>query len=327
MSRRNMILFIMLIVFAAIAVWIADPFNTGRTRDSERLIFEGIDIKNADRIEINSKRNSVAITKTDDQSWILPEKEDYPADMDSVKRILENLTEIPIGRAVTSNLKDLEKYGLDKDSKTSIRVYNNDRMILGMDIGKNGPDLLSSFIRVEDDDHIRLVPGNIKYFYEKPVSDWKDRIVLDLREYELSSLEIISDDYSAKILIDESLGYTSVEPVAEKELNREAVSKIISSLKPLRADGFLEDEENYEEIVLSEKEPLYTLNVFTSDNEKFSLYIIGSNEQKSRFFVTNQEKFYKKVIFSAKFESIFPVYEDLFIDIDPAEQSDAEQEG
>ncbi len=320
MSRRNAVLLIILIVFFAVSVWISDPFSKNRLKASEIPLFDADMVADADSIRIESEKEGIIEIIKKENAWLIPEEDNYPADPVSIKRILDNLSDIKAGRQAVKNLDNLDKYGLNPENEVKVSLFQNNEPFLEISIGKNGPDLLSSFLKSADEDFIRLVPGNLRYYYQRPLSDFKDKTVLDLSGYDIMEVEIIGEEYSAIIVKDEEQGYILKESADEKELNQETAGRIISSLKPLRADAFLEDEDSPDQHDLNRDTPIYVLNVTTSNEEKFRLLVLGMNSQRSRFFVTNQDMLYTKAIFSAKIESLFPPAEKLFNTLDEIQE-------
>lgn len=315
MSRRNIFLILFLLALIIIAFYISDPFQRGEMRASEIPLFNSSEINSADRISIVSGDGQILLQK-DGSNWILPEHQDYPADPLSMERVFENLSELKSGRIAVKSLDNPERYDLDDEKRTIVRLYKGDEKIIDMHIGKSGPDFLSTFLKLETEDYIRLVPGNIRYYYQKPLENWKDSTLLDLSGHEIREIDIISEEYELSLLVDGG-SFVMKEAIKNKELNAQAVARILSALKPLRSDSFFEDEEGFPdiELELNIEEPVSILRIKTAGDEHFSLYTIGMNSQKSRFYVINQDMEYKKVLFSAKYETLFPKYDTIFDDI------------
>lgn len=317
MSKRNIILIVLLIIFVVTALWLSDPFKSRKSVFTADNLLFGIDMERADKININHKDLNLSLEKKN-RDWVISTYNDYPADPVALKNLFSNLTGLKTGRIVSRNITNLERYGLDDDNSTSVRLFENDEYILNFDIGNTGPDHLSTFLRLKDENIIRLVPGNIRQFYQKPLSNWKDRTLIDLSEYDITELDIITDEYDIgisihKIFIDQQSNYTLKRPIRDKKLNINTVSNIISALKPLRADSFFEDEDNPDDMKIFLDDPLYTLKATTSDKQNFYLYVVGKNIHNTRFFVTDRDKDHIKVIFASKFERLFPDYDEILI--------------
>lgn len=314
MSKRNIMLFLILIIIIITAVWVSDPFKRNERSDSNDLLFDSNIISSADNIFIHSREGEIVLEMRQEE-WIISNFQDYPADPQSIHRLIENLSELKKGRFASKNIKDLDRFGLNQENAISVILKKGDKSLIEFNIGKSGPDLLSTFIKVSNEDMIRRVPGNIKYFYQQSLKNWRDRTLIDLKNFNIGELEIITEEYSLSIFIDENDNYVLRDSIEDRKLNNKAITDIINALKPLRADGFIEDEDHYPDIELFLDDPLYTLNITTIDKHNFNLYIVGKSPQRTRFYITDARGEYIKVLYSAKFERIFPEYDKILMDI------------
>ncbi|HBF11850.1 MAG TPA: hypothetical protein DDW49_00420 [Deltaproteobacteria bacterium] len=97
------------------------------------------------------------------------------ANQEMVERMIDVLLALPKGVPVTNNpekytLFEIHDYGLnlgffDKEGKKLARVY----------IGKEGPDLFSSYVRLEGEKEVYLVAEQLKGMLNHTLDEWKER--------------------------------------------------------------------------------------------------------------------------------------------------------
>ena len=89
--------------------------NTNRSRG--QTLMENFPAKNVTSIKINGLDQSVTLTKKD-ATWIISEREDYPANTASINGLLRTIEELKINNAIEAGPTYAKRFGIDLTAKT-----------------------------------------------------------------------------------------------------------------------------------------------------------------------------------------------------------------
>lgn len=116
MNRRSLIALGGVAVVAAGAAVLLGP-GTPPAPDAgdAPLMFQNLAARlaNAARIEIRQGAQSVALVKRDAETWVLPDRQDYPVRAEKVRELLVGLTELRLTERRTSDAGQLDRLGLE----------------------------------------------------------------------------------------------------------------------------------------------------------------------------------------------------------------------
>lgn len=99
----------------------------------------------------------------------------FQADPQKVQGIITAITDLQKGTAVSDNPA---KQGVLQIAPAGLKVTLFDakgKKLARLFVGKQGPDLFSSFVRDEESDTIYLVEGNLQGLLNRQFSDWKNQ--------------------------------------------------------------------------------------------------------------------------------------------------------
>lgn len=122
-------------------------------------------------------------------NWQLPELENFPADSQRVKRLIEQLTTLRPGLTVASSGGARERFKVSEERfERRITLADGDETLATLYLGSS-PGRNRIHARLADQDEIRTLELAA---YEVPVSrsDWEDKTVLQLPEEQISSIQL-----------------------------------------------------------------------------------------------------------------------------------------
>lgn len=194
MSKKILILLTLILVLGGLVLVLEHPFSD-RFGVKEKPFYPNLEKDEVAAIEIeyfiqgtrfekdNQGNWTVAAKKTELQENLEKEKKTdplpaistvkFPANPDKIGTILTTLTDLKKGTEVSDNP---EKQGILQIAPTGLKVTLFDekgKKLVRLFVGKQGPDLFSSFVRDEASNGIYLVEGNLQGLLNRQFEDWK----------------------------------------------------------------------------------------------------------------------------------------------------------
>jgi hypothetical protein len=116
MNRRSLLLLGGVAAAAAAGAVVLGPRTPAGTDAGDApLMFQNLParLQGATRIELRQGAQSVAINRRDANTWVLPDRQDYPVHAEKVRELLVGLTELRLTERRTSDPSQLDRLGLE----------------------------------------------------------------------------------------------------------------------------------------------------------------------------------------------------------------------
>jgi Domain of unknown function (DUF4340) len=189
--RRNLAVLggvaLLSLLLALAALWAADREGAEPTAPAEFLPGFAHEIRSAAHIHIQSKAGAFDVVFQPDKVWVVPQRHDYPANVQLVQRTLVGLAGLETIEPRTARADWLHYVGLDAPPRGDgmlITVSTDKGRLLGALIAGKTEDLGDStgatamFVRRPDETQSWLVRS---VFEPRPsLSDWLDKTVVDV---------------------------------------------------------------------------------------------------------------------------------------------------
>ena len=203
---KNLRNFILLALAAAAAVYgtVALKPSPKTVPQSGELVFPGLLEKLNDTASIDgaSGGETYKLAVSDGQ-WVLPDKDSYRADSQSVRQLLLGVASLERVEPKTSNPALYEKLGLvdPSDAGSDARAFTVSdgsgaklaELIIGDSKPSRGdPQLTEFYVRFPGDDQSWLVQGKLPSAKSAP--DWIDKTILDIPAVRVRSVSVAHPD-------------------------------------------------------------------------------------------------------------------------------------
>lgn len=193
-TRIKFFLFFVIILGLAVLLF-ENPFQKQFTQNNNNRFYSNLNKEAISRIEIDYFTNGTKLTKQADGSWQVetlktelaqqiensqdktpasPDPTPTPsvADSDLVDSILSTLTTMPQGDLISSNVDKQAQFQVGKVGLI-VRLYNaKEELLHTLHVGKQGPNVFSTFVRDEGSNNIYLVPEGLSEL-NRPIDSWK----------------------------------------------------------------------------------------------------------------------------------------------------------
>ena len=242
------------------------------------------------RIEIIDDEGSLIIARSDDNEWILENRDNYPVDSTKINKLFVDLTDIRIGDRLTDKKEKYENFGLagERGSAGTIIIRNKSgREIVSLLIGEerkpqeSNPDMMmgpgGQFFLRGNDPAVYLASAAL-YWINPRTSSWVNTNVMSLSSNDIMTVSV--DHNSTETF---TMSWKDGKPVmTDLESGMELKMPAVSALKSAPASLYLND------VIGAESEKAKGLNfdtVFSTNLKDGTCYIIRLTRDEEKYYM------------------------------------------
>ena len=243
-NRQLKILGGIFVLLLLIVLIFENPF--GKSKDEKRAeeakpLFPDFSIEQVSKIEVIAKGQTTVLAKQNDQ-WVVATMEDYPADSDGVKDLLEKVAEFDNSRHVSDNPKNRAEYQVDSSGVEAKLFDAEDKTLAHLFVGKNTPGIFNSYVRVADSNDVYVGKGYLQSTFDKGDRTWKDRTIFKFEKGHVTSINISSPEETIELRLDSENKWQLLQPTTAAA-NQTEVGNLLSYFSALTTDDFAEAKE------------------------------------------------------------------------------------
>lgn len=230
-------------------------------RSADRTLYElpklaQVNEKDLTKIEITRGKNTVVLTKKDDQWFIAPAE--YPTDANKVEDMLKALKNLDL-TALVSESKNYNLYELDEGQKINVKAFQGDNLKLDIDVGKTASSFRHTFVRPAGDERVFHARGNLKNVFDVTADSLRNKTVLsfkpaDIQQFNINkaqqSLAFTRTQVPVEVKSSDAEKNTEAAPPAPQQVwqaangqpvNESALNQLLNALASLRCEKFIDD--------------------------------------------------------------------------------------
>ena len=275
-----------ILIILGIAVYL---FERGGVREQQgaspqATIFPAFKTEQAAAIEIKTRGKTVSLVKKG--NWLVALNGDYyPADKGEVENIFKTLNNMQRESIVSTDPNKYPVFELDPVNGAEVKISRSDHTLLAhFFVGKNGPDLISTYIRIGGEKDVLLLSGMIKPAFDKELKDWRDKTILNLKVEDIVKIDTISPKKKVSLKKDAKGNWEMVEPEKAK-VKKDVIEGMVNTLATLKAYDF-EDGADLKACGLTS--PPTKIQITMKDNSTLSL-LIGKEKDSSKRYVKRED--------------------------------------
>jgi hypothetical protein len=183
-----------LLLLAGVVIWLASRPDSAPQSMPEMIRF------NADAVYTMTLENrgegTISLLRSG-SGWKLEgegaEGEQKDADADAVQHLLDDLASMKIIRVVTRNPEHYEKLRVSTGSVRVLLKREGGDTLLDLFIGKQGSDLISTYLRLADRPEVLAVDRTLLWQVRRPYQEWKTPVPPDV---DGSDVDGVNESYS-----------------------------------------------------------------------------------------------------------------------------------
>ena len=192
-----------------------NPF--GKDEDEKRAeeaksLFPDYSIELVSKIEIIAKGQTTILAKQNDQ-WVVATMDNYPADSEGVKDLLEKVAEFDNSRHESNNPKNQAEYQVDSSGVEAKLLDAEEKMLAHLFVGKNTPGIFNSYVRAADSNDVYVGKGYLQSIFDKGERTWKDRTIFKFEKSHVTSIDIVSPEETIELRLDAENKWQLLQPI------------------------------------------------------------------------------------------------------------------
>ncbi len=259
---------VLFVIIALIAFYLGFKDNGRENYELPKL--DDLNLSKITKLTVKKDSDIIEIEKGSDNIWyILPEK--FPADREKVNKVIEAVYKVRI-TALVSETESYARYELDEATKLSITLYDGDKKLRNLNIGKVASSYQHTFVKLENNKNVYHAKNDIRSAADKSKSDLRDKKVLIFKSDDVNSLTISTmgnDHEYNKISYEDENKKEQMKWIGtdQKDANPKIINTFLKSLSALECETFLDDSEkdNFGEAEI-------TITLSTDKEYKLTLY-------------------------------------------------------
>ncbi len=320
MKKKQLLILSGIFVFLLLVVLIFEnPFKKSdyqKKIETATKLFPDFNKDEVSKIEIIAKGATTVLTKQDEQ-WVVTTMDDYLADMESVKALLEKVEEFDNADHVSNNPKNQVDFQVDSTGVETKLLGANDKVLAHVFVGKNTPGYLSSFVRVADSNDVYIAQGYLQGTFDKSTRTWKDRHIFNFKKGLVTQIHITSADEKVELRLDAENKWQMHQPISA-EVNQTEVDNLLTTFSELTTDDFAEPKELSEYGLTA---PISTISAVLNDGTTPTLHV--GKEEEGKHYVKSIDKKQVFMLFKTNVDSLIKKSDVLMENVAPPELEDS----
>ncbi len=265
-----------------------NPF--GKNEDEKRAgevtaLFPDYSQELVSKIEITAKGETTILSKQDEQ-WVVATMDNYPADNDGVKDLLDKVAEFDNSKHVSDNPKNQAEFQVDSSGVEAKLMDANDKVLAHLFVGKNTPGIFNSYVRVADSNNVYEGKGYLQSTFDKGTRTWKVRQIFKFEKGHVTRIDIVSPEETVELRLDSENKWQLHQPIST-QANQSEVESLLSSISDLKTDDFPETKELAE---YGLDTPTTSITAMLNDGTTAKLLIGKEEEEGGKVYIKRDDK-------------------------------------
>jgi len=301
--KKAAILAVVFIALGALYFLVERPFGTQKKKEPVGFIADFEKTK-ADAATIFVKtpaKGSALLKKTDTVAWTVTlQDKTYGADTAVITNLLDTIAKLKEDTVASRNPQNFDGFEVTEAKAVEVRIDDGaEKTLAHFYVGKNGPDIFSTYIRKKDSNTVFLVNSLLKNVFDREMKDWRDKTIVKLNKDDITEY-VIEGDMALAMKKDEKGLWQVIKPEAFPA-KKDAAEKTISNFAGVKVVDFPDGK-------LSEfglDKPKRMITAVLKDGAKETL-LVGKDKNAYQYFVKLQSKDSVYVIEKYELESLCP---------------------
>jgi hypothetical protein len=155
------------------------------------LTRDSIDAITITRPGEDGEEEPIVLTRVDD-AWRVTSPVNSATAESAIDAVLDKLTDLEVVGVATRNPSFHERLEVDEAQGVRVQVTAGGEAVLDFRLGAYRSS--TTMLRLEGEDAVLQMRGSIKFAFNKPLRDWRDRTVTDLAVNDLTAIEFVNEN-------------------------------------------------------------------------------------------------------------------------------------
>lgn len=300
MKRSTLVLIAVLLVLVGV-FWSVSVKERKVKSDQLAPLFD-MDSTQVSLVRLVTPDDSVTLERRSGE-WYLTKPLDYRASQSSVEELVGSACHLIVESLVSDQPEKHAK--LQVDSTGTAVTMQAGTQTYAFVVGKPSSDYRHSYVRKQGANEVYLVKGVLGRTYNRRLSDWRDRTILDLDQEGVQRVTVFSQA-GRTTLARQDTGWTVESDQGSFQGDGEAVGRLLSALCSLKASDFRDKPPQAFQGALTKGEPRQEPDFSTP--EVRAEIMLGDGTQEGLSFVPEDDKKLRYLAKKDADDTVFVVY-------------------
>ena len=296
-------------VLAALAAlyFLSERSAAKKERKTEVALVAGFDASQAAAITITAPGKDAVMLKKYGDAWKLTAGGmTCGAETAAVTSLLEQVRKIKSATVASRNPKNFDSFEISDAKAVDVKIKDAGQKVLAQVLlGKNGPDIFSTYVRAKDAGTVYLAPGLLKNMADRELKDWRDKTIWKLNGDRIAQYTVAGDK-NLQLRKDSSSSWQAVCDGQVFAAGKKAAELAVQSFAKLTAVDFVDGTPKEAKL----DKPLRSITAVFSDGTKEVLFVGGDKNAFQQFVKAgSQQQIF--IVEKSEIESFSPSCEEL----------------
>lgn len=234
--RNTLILAVIVALVGAYVVWVEKP---AMEREEQETRLLDVDREQVTGLTIESPRGRIEIVKAEPTGWKITAPRETGADQVAIDGILGTIEGAAVKKKLDDTPADLAPFGLAAPETTVVLALSGGAS-RKLAFGKKTPIGGSAYVRRDDESSVLLTDDTVRATMQRGLDDLRDKSVLAFADGDVKGVTISGVEGEPTVLVKDGNEWAITSPIRAKA-DATQVRSLLSSLRSLRATGFVDD--------------------------------------------------------------------------------------
>ena len=247
----------------------------------KHLISGSVIEKSGDEWKVLGVETEMGRQLSDKEGKEVTEKPKYKADAERAKNVIEKLGKLKATSLISTNPEKQNTYQVGQLSK-HVKLYNSaGKVVADIHIGKNGPDMFSTYVRREGENEVYLVSEHIGAVIPADVMSWRDKKIWNVMPDLVSGFSVKRPGKNESFsVVKNGEGKWQLSSPEESGLDSSKVEDLVKKISKVDANRFALVMENSE---TGFDKPSLELKISTTDGANYKL-LVGKEDKQGYLY-------------------------------------------
>jgi hypothetical protein len=307
MNGKKMLFLAVVLAALASLYFISEQTAAKKERRIELPLAAGFDASRAAVITITVPGKAAVALKKHGDAWTLTAGDTtYGADMAAVTSLLEQIGKMKSATVASKNPRNFDSFDVSDGKAVDVKIEDAGLKVCAhVLLGKNGPDIFSTYVRAKDAGTVYLVPGILKNMADRELKDWRDKTIWKLNGGRIAQYTVAGDK-NLQLRKDAAGSWQAVCDGKTFAAGKNTAPKVIQNFAKLKAVDFSDG--NPKEARLDK--PLRTITAVFDDGAREVLFV-GADKNAFQQYVKPGSQQQVFIVEKSEIESFSPSCEGL----------------
>lgn len=239
-NKKNLILgiiFLLLLLIVLFPIFGGDKYISSLNKPKNEISLSQFTDKNIKSVSIKQLNKEITLTNNNG-NWLVSGK---PVSKTAIDALTSSFINSTVGHVVSKNASNQNEFGFSPENVTKLKITSSSG-VAEFEIGNNGSEMNSLYMRAVGSKNIHLVTGDLKNSLKLNAVDWRDKTVIKVDPGQITKIQVTDPEFILSINKDNKweLAYKGNKSV----LTDEKANPAISAVSDLTAYDFLTSDED-----------------------------------------------------------------------------------